>query len=79
MAITLPPDVRRMVEAKLASGRYQNEEEVLREALRALTEQDEDLDAVREAVAEWKSGDAGTPLTEAFQEIRRQADTKGNT
>jgi len=61
VAITLPPDVRRMVEAKLASGRYRDEEQVLREALRALTEQDEDLEAVCEAISEWKAGDAGVP------------------
>ena len=79
MAITLPPDVQQMVAAMLASGRYQSEEEVLRDALRALAEQDEDLDAIRKAIAEWKDGDAGMPLTEAFQVIRRRVDAKGNT
>jgi hypothetical protein len=31
----------------------------------------DDLIAVREAVAQWRAGDAGTPLDEAFEEVRR--------
>lgn len=79
VAIALPPDVQQMVAAMLASGRYESEEEVLRNALRALVEQDEDLDAVREALSEWKDGDPGMPLAEAFEAIRSRADAKGTT
>ena len=39
-----------------------NSTEVLRDALRDLLEQDDDLDAVRDALAEWKDGDAGMPI-----------------
>jgi putative addiction module CopG family antidote len=65
-----PPDLGKLVEAYLASGRYATEDEVLRDALRALAEEDEDLVAVREAVAEWRGGDPGTPLAEAFEQVR---------
>ncbi len=79
MEITLPPDVQRMIEEVLATGRYQNEEQVMREALRVLTEQEEDLQAVREAVDEWKAGDPGMPLDRAFQAIRSRIAPEGNT
>jgi putative addiction module CopG family antidote len=63
--------LREVVAARLASGQYSSEDEVLRNAFRALAEVDEDLAAVREAVEEWRAGDSGTPLAEAFDEIRR--------
>ncbi len=79
MEMTIPPDVRRMIEEVLATGRYQNEEQVMREALRALTEQDEDVQAVCEAIDEWKAGDPGMPLDQAFEAIRRRVDSERDT
>jgi hypothetical protein len=46
-------------------------DEVPRDALRALFEENEDMHAVREAISEWRGGDSGTPLAAAFDEIRR--------
>jgi putative addiction module CopG family antidote len=77
MLYSFPPDLRKLIELRLDSGRYSTEDEVLRDALRALAEEDEDLVAVREAVAEWRAGDVGTPLAEAFEQVRRTHDTKG--
>lgn len=71
MHYPFPPDLQKLVDARLATGSYASEDEVLRDALRALTEEDEDLAAVREAIAEWRAGDPGMPLNEAFDEIRR--------
>ena len=70
MSYSFPPDVQQMVESHISSGHYQNEDEVLRDALRALTEEDEDVAAVRAAIDLWRAGDEGTPLAEAFEEIR---------
>lgn len=42
----------------------------LRDVLHALEEEGEDLQAVKTAVAEWRAGDEGLPLKEAFDEIR---------
>ena len=70
MSIVVPRDVSQLVENQLASGRYQSADEVLRSAMAALTEFDEDLVAVQQAVAEWRNGDAGVPLDEAIQQIR---------
>ncbi len=71
MHYSFPPDLQQLIEARLASGRYSTEDEVLRDALRALADEDEDLVAVREAVTQWRSGDPGLPLAAAFDEVRR--------
>ena len=73
MNYTFPPDLQKLVEARLASGLYSTEDEVLRDALRALADEDDDLVAVRDAVAEWRAGDVGTPLATAFDEIRQES------
>jgi putative addiction module CopG family antidote len=71
MPYPFPSDVQRMLDVWLSSGQYATEDDVLREALRALNEEHEDLEAVREAVAEWRAGDAGIPVADAFDEVRR--------
>jgi putative addiction module CopG family antidote len=70
MRYAFPADLQKLINAYLASGRYANEDAVIREALIALTEEDEDNIAVRDAIAEWRSGDQGTPLADAFAHIR---------
>lgn len=70
MPYPFPSDVQQLVESHLASGRYSTEDDVLRDALRALADEEDDLVAVREAIDEWRAGDEGTPLTEAFDQVR---------
>lgn len=65
MSYPFPADLREMIEGHLARGRHATEDDVLREALRALTDEEEDLAAVQEALAEWRAGDKGMPLDEA--------------
>jgi putative addiction module CopG family antidote len=72
MSHQFPPDVQQMIGDHMASGKYQSENDLLRNALRALKEKDEDLEAVREALAEWRSGDSGIPVKEAFAGLRSQ-------
>ncbi len=60
------PDVDQLVRRRMTTGRYATEDDLLREALQALDEEDEDLAAVREAVAEQQAGDEGVPLDNAF-------------
>ena len=72
MIQSLPPDIQSLISFHLATGRYRSEEEVLREALRSLVEEDEDVLAVREAIEDWRAGDEGVPLDEAFARIRRE-------
>ena len=70
MAYRFPPDLRSLVSEQMASGKYASEDELLRRALRALAEEEQDLDAVRESLAEWHAGDLGIPLSDAFDEVR---------
>ncbi|HQU45685.1 MAG TPA: type II toxin-antitoxin system ParD family antitoxin [Pirellulales bacterium] len=69
MAYDVPPDVQQDLSLWVASGKYASEDEVLRDALRALADE-EDLNAVRAAIAEVQAGDAGVPLQQAFDELR---------
>ncbi len=38
--------------------------------LLALAQEEHDLDAVRQALAEWRAGDSGVPVKEAFEALR---------
>jgi putative addiction module CopG family antidote len=71
MSYAFPSDLQKLIDARLSAGHYASEDDVLRDALRALVEEDEDLQAVREAVSEWRNGDDGLPLKEAFAQIRQ--------
>jgi Arc/MetJ-type ribon-helix-helix transcriptional regulator len=70
MPYSFPPDVNALVCAHMSSGKYATEDELLRAALQALTEEEEDLAAIRESVGDWLAGDPGIPLEEAFASIR---------
>lgn len=70
MSIIVPQDVEVMVARQLASGRYHSDQEVLRSAMLALEELDEDFAAIEEAVDSWRRGELGTPLADAFRQIR---------
>jgi len=54
----------------MSSGKYASEDELLRAALQALTEEEEDLAAVRESIGDWLAGDPGLDLESAFVAIR---------
>jgi putative addiction module CopG family antidote len=72
MPYPFPPDVRSLVGEQMSSGKYASEDELLRTALLALVEEEQDLEAVRQAVAEWRAGDPGVFLNDAFDSIRRK-------
>lgn len=70
MVYQFPMDVEQKLAAWVASGKYQSPDEVLRDALRALAEEQGDWDAVQQAIAEWQAGDHGIPLQQALDELR---------
>lgn len=74
MVYQLPPDLLRQLRERLATGQYTSEDDVLREALRALERQDEDIAAVKEAIADMETGDRGKPFDEFVDEFRRKHD-----
>jgi putative addiction module CopG family antidote len=72
MAHEFPPDVEEQLEERVASGRYPSKADVIREALLALKRQDDDLMAVRDAIADMEAGDRGQPFDEFVEEFRRK-------
>ena len=50
MSMSLPHDLQQFVQQEIASGRYQSEEDVVREGLRLLRERDRRLQALREDI-----------------------------
>jgi Arc/MetJ-type ribon-helix-helix transcriptional regulator len=66
MPYRFPPALRALVGEQMASGKYASEDELLQSALHALAQEEEDLEAVRESLAEWRAGDQGVPLEDAF-------------
>jgi putative addiction module CopG family antidote len=79
MTYAFPPDLRELVSEQMASGKYASEDELLRHALRALSEEEEDLAAVSVALADWQSGDKGVSLDEAFATIRARHNLGSDT
>ncbi|MFN7925897.1 MAG: type II toxin-antitoxin system ParD family antitoxin [Bryobacteraceae bacterium] len=64
MIVHLTPEIERIVEAEIESGRYGSATEVIREALRLLRERDELVAmrkvAIREQIGEgWRSAERG--------------------
>ncbi len=72
MAYSFPTDVKQLIESRMASGKYATEDELLRDALEALDAEATALEAIQAAITEWHAGDAGVPLSEGFDQIRRR-------
>lgn len=67
----LPPDLDRQVQHYLASGQYQGEEDVLRDALRGLAEEQSVLDDLRQGLRDLDTG-RGDSLGEVDSDLRKK-------
>ncbi len=76
MTYPFPPDLRELIQTQMSGGGYDNEDDLLRAALQSLSEEQEDLAAVRQAIDERESGDEGVPLDEAFTLVREKHQTQ---
>ena len=56
MAYQIPPDVDAGIREEMLSGRYASQDEVLRQALRALRFQNKEIMAIREGIADMEAG-----------------------
>ncbi len=72
MSYQFPPDVQDQLRQRMAAGQYATEDDVLRDALKALKLQDEDVTAVKQAIADMEAGDRGKPFDEFVEEFRRK-------
>lgn len=71
MTISLCPELDRFLQEKLASGRYQSVEDVLKAAFRALREEEETLVAISEGYEDFLAGRYRS-LDEADAEFREK-------
>jgi Arc/MetJ-type ribon-helix-helix transcriptional regulator len=71
-------DVEKLIQDRMASGRYGSEEELLVSALQALDEDDEELKAIEEGLVSVDRGEAGSPLDEVFERLRQRHSIQDN-
>ena len=67
----LPPDLEEQVKHYLAIGQYRTEEDVLRDALRALAEEQATLDDIRQGLEDLDA-DRGRPLEDVDADLRKK-------
>ena len=78
MTYHFPADVEERVQARMATGRYASEDEVLRDALDTLDTLEADAREVQVAIDAVKEGDAPVPLDQAFEALRKKHDLSTN-
>ena len=76
MVLTLSPQLEALIREKIASGRYQDADDVMREALELLEERDR-FEALRSAVAigaeEAERGELSPYTPDLLEELTREA------
>jgi Arc/MetJ-type ribon-helix-helix transcriptional regulator len=72
MKYCFPPDVEDRVHARMATGQYPTEDDLLREALDTLDAVEGEARDVQAAIDAVKQGDPAVPLNEAFDALRRK-------
>ncbi len=72
MSYAVPADVVAQIDQHLKSGNYATADEVLRDAMQALNQANDDWLAVKEALDAFDAGEEGIPLDVAFKMIRER-------
>ena len=67
-----PPDIEALIQAQLASGIYQSQDDLFRAALEHLAAQDEEVRAIEQSIELLDAGDPGIPLDDAFASLREK-------
>ena len=70
MSYQLPADLEQLVTEQIRLGSYHSPEDVLRDALRALAERNQDLAAIQSGIDDMEAGRV-KPLSEVDAEIRK--------
>ena len=65
-------DVEERVQARIATGRYASEDDVLRDALDTLDAVEADAREIQVAIDAVKEGDSPVPLNQAFDALRKK-------
>jgi len=69
--VQLPPDLDQQVKNFVAIGQYQTEEEVMRDALRALADEQHVFDDIRQGFQDLEAGH-GRPLENIDADLRKK-------
>jgi antitoxin ParD1/3/4 len=72
MSLQIPPEIEEMVQSIFRSGQYENESEVIREALGLLRRRDLMRRDINEGIAEIDRGER-IGADEVFQELEKKA------
>lgn len=78
MGYAFPAELKQLIDRLMASGRYRSEDDLIRDAIDALSAESTEAEAIQAAIDEWRAGDAGMPLDDAF-DLVRQSDGKSKT
>lgn len=78
MQYDFPSEIKTMIEDRLATGKYASEEDVLQHALRALSEYDETVVDIQQAMEDEAAGRL-RPFQEVDDEIRRDGSKSEET
>ena len=70
MAYQFPPDVQELVDSQMASGAYANEDDLLKQALRSLSDYKQTIDDVLEGLDDERAGRV-RPLDKVDAELRQ--------
>ncbi|MBI3837037.1 MAG: type II toxin-antitoxin system ParD family antitoxin [Planctomycetia bacterium] len=71
MSYQLPSDVTQTIQSLIATGKYASQEDVLRDALDALRQRDEDLAAITAGIEDMQAG-RYRPFVEIDAEFRQR-------
>jgi Arc/MetJ-type ribon-helix-helix transcriptional regulator len=71
MSYTLPPDLEPLLAKHFSLGTYASEDDVLRDAFRALEERCDIAEDLRSGIADMEAG-RGTPLQEVDSRLRKK-------
>ena len=71
MAYNFPPDLEQRIRHQMSDGGYDSEDDVLRDALKALATRNDDLAAIHAGVEDMEAG-RSRRLTEVADEIRQK-------
>lgn len=71
MSYAFPPEIMQLIRENMATGIYSSEDDVLQAALHVLSDYNATVADIRQGVDDYQKGD-GEPLSEAFDQVRRQ-------
>jgi putative addiction module CopG family antidote len=77
MTYQVSPEVARLIENKMSSGKYGSTDELLLDALQLLEEEENELSAIQEGLDSLDRGEKGISLDEAFSKLRKQHKVAG--